>query len=249
MPPVVVFDGLSEEPIYTLAMDVPPSWLVRPRDASHDLDNVLLSTLSPKDRSEGVNAVFSLDFLVIEGHAREDEVLAPPRGLQLQLVTSNSTPVADTLVVANLGYHQFRAKPGVYQFEIRPGRGREIFRLASVGTEGWDSPTVEEFGNEITLMSFEGLTLYPRTARLPGMEGIDVLAMPAASDTHPTNIMEKLKSTCVDWLECEQKLILLAFSQGYLVLRVKGLRTHFCRGQRSAPSGYQHLHGGFGFAI
>ena len=191
----ISFEGLPEEPIYTLAMDVPPSWLVRPRDASHDLDNILLSTLDRTEWTTGVTANFSLDSLVIEGHAREDEVLAPPRGLQLQLVTRNSTPIADTLVVANLGYHQFRAKPGVYNFEIRPGRGQEIFRLASVGTEGWDSPAVEQVGNEITLMSFEGLTLYPRTARLPGMEGVDVLASTNPDVARGSDFVEKLKST------------------------------------------------------
>ena len=35
--------------------------------------------------------------------------------------------------------------------------------------------SVEDVGDEITLMSFEGLTLYPRVQRLPGMEGVDVL--------------------------------------------------------------------------
>ncbi|KAI0696066.1 glycosyltransferase family 24 protein [Cytidiella melzeri] len=191
----VSFHDLPQEPIYTLAMDVVQSWHVRPREASHDLDNILLNTLTASERAHGVHASFSLDYLVIEGHAREEQLLQPPRGLQLQLVTSNSTPVADTLVVANLGYHQFRAKPGVYQFEIRPGRGRDIFRLSSAGTEGWHSPSVEEAGNEITLMSFAGLTLYPRTARLPGMEGVDVLATakPPTGGHHQVSFMEKVK--------------------------------------------------------
>jgi UDP-glucose:glycoprotein glucosyltransferase len=48
--------------------------------------------------------------------------------------------------------------------------------MESVGNEGWDSPTVDAIGNEITVTSFEGLTLYPRLARLPGMEDVDVLA-------------------------------------------------------------------------
>lgn len=172
-------------------MDVAPSWHVRPREASHDLDNILLTS----ERAHGVHATFNLDYLVIEGHAREDQLLQPPRGLQLQLTTSDSTPVADTLVVANLGYLQFRAKPGVYQFEIRPGRGREVFQLSSAGTEGWESPSVEEGGKEITLMSFEGLTLYPRTVRLPGMDGVDVLASAAPVDEHDSNFMDRLKTS------------------------------------------------------
>ncbi|KAK7462762.1 killer toxin resistant protein [Stygiomarasmius scandens] len=167
-----VFEGLPIEPIYTLAMDVPSSWLVRPREALYDLDNIQLGSLSPEDSS--LDAIFELDYLVVEGHARESKTNSPPRGLQLELV-SGSTPIDDTQVVANLGYFQFKAKPGVFQLQIREGRGKEIFTMESVGNEGWNSPTVEDIGNEITLTSFEGLTLYPRLGRRPGMEMEDVL--------------------------------------------------------------------------
>jgi UDP-glucose:glycoprotein glucosyltransferase len=168
------FQNLPIEPIYTLAMDVPLSWLVRPREALYDLDNIQLGSISPEDQS--VKALFELDYLIIEGHAREGNTNAPPRGLQLQLVDSNSVPIGDTQVVANLGYFQFKSKPGIFRLEIRPGHGREVFKMESVGNEGWDSPTVEATGSEITLTSFEGLTLYPRLSRLPGMETADVLA-------------------------------------------------------------------------
>jgi len=75
-------------------------------------------------------------------------------------------------VVASLGYFQFKAKPGVFQFYIR---GRKIFKLDSAGNEGWDSTMVELASSEITVTSFEGLTLYPSFSRLPGMETADVL--------------------------------------------------------------------------
>jgi len=156
-------------------MDVPTPWLVRPREALYDLDNILLSQLADNDTS--VDATFSLDYLVVEGHTREAKTQAPPRGVQLELVkTSDNSPIDDTLVVANLGYLQFKAKPGVFQLQIREeGRGKKIFKMESVGNEGWDSPNVEESGDEITLVSFNGLTLYPRLLRLPGMEKEDVL--------------------------------------------------------------------------
>ncbi|THV04765.1 glycosyltransferase family 24 protein [Dendrothele bispora CBS 962.96] len=169
---MTIFEGLPIEPIYTLAMDVPSSWLVRPREALYDLDNIQLGSLSPEDSS--LDANFELDYLVIEGHARESKTSSPPRGLQLELVSS-STPFDDTQVVANLGYFQFKATPGVFHLQIREGRGKEIFTMESVGNEGWNSPTVETIGNEITLTSFEGLTLYPRLRRRPGMEMEDVL--------------------------------------------------------------------------
>lgn len=159
-------------------MDVPPSWLVRPREALYDLDNIQPSTLPP----DGLHALFSLDYLVVEGHARETKSNSPPRGVQLQLTTSspaaNHTPsvVDDTQVVANLGYLQFKARPGTFKLTIREGGGREVYDIVSVGSEGWNSPSVEDSGEELTVMSFEGLTLYPRLSRKPGMEKADVLA-------------------------------------------------------------------------
>ncbi|KAF8644943.1 hypothetical protein AX16_008171 [Volvariella volvacea WC 439] len=171
------FEDLPTDPIYTLAMDVPSSWLVRPREALYDLDNIQLNKLFPEDNS--VSAIFSLDYLVIEGHARETETMKPPRGVQLQLVNPNpsdaSLALADTQVVANLGYLQFKAKPGVFKLEIREGRGREIYEMESVGGGGWESKTVEEVGSEVALTSFGGLTLYPRVTRRKGMEREDVL--------------------------------------------------------------------------
>ena len=173
-----LFTGLPLDPIYTLATDVPQAWLVRPREAPHDLDNIQLYKIPAKDQANGIHAIFDLDYLVIEGHARDTLTSSPPRGLQLQLMTNSSTVVADTQVVANLGYLQFRAKPGVFQLEIRPGRGREVFAMESAGNDGWNSPSVGEVGSEITLTSFDGLTLYPRMARIPGMEREDVLPPP-----------------------------------------------------------------------
>ncbi|KAF8145393.1 hypothetical protein K438DRAFT_547782 [Mycena galopus ATCC 62051] len=172
----------------------PPSWLVRPREALYDLDNIQLGSLSPQDTS--VDAVFGLDYIVVDGHARDSLTNAPPRGVQLQLLNGggDATPVDDTQVVANLGYLQFKAKPGVFQLEIRQGRGRDIFAMESVGGEGLDSRTVAEVGNEIAVTSFEGLTIYPRLSRLPGMEREDVLAGPEEDEAEPAGMFEDIAS-------------------------------------------------------
>ena len=140
--PQTVFADMPIDPIYTLAMDVPTAWLVRPSEALYDLDNIQLGKLFPGDNA--VEAIFQLDYIVIEGHARESTTQTAPRGLQVQLVTGDGAQIDDTQVVANLGYFQFKAKPGVFQLEIRPGRGRTVFKLDSAGNEGWESPTVEE---------------------------------------------------------------------------------------------------------
>ncbi|KIK98602.1 glycosyltransferase family 24 protein [Paxillus rubicundulus Ve08.2h10] len=195
IPAQVTFTGLPMEPIYTLSMDVPPSWLVRPREALYDLDNIHLGKLPAEERTSGIQAVFALDYLVVEGHARELKTSNPPRGVQLQLISSkDGSVVDDTQIVANLGYFQFKARPGTFRLEIREGRGREMYELASVGSEGWNSLPVAEAGNELTVMSFGGLTLYPQLARKPGMERMDVLnGLHAPIEESPT-VMESFMS-------------------------------------------------------
>ncbi|KAL1411228.1 killer toxin resistant protein [Vanrija albida] len=167
--PLVTFEDMPPKPIYTLAMDVPGSWIVRPKESFLDLDNLLLGNLQ-----EPTHVLFDLQQLVIDGHAREASN-TPPRGLQLQLLDGDKI-ASDTQVMANLGYFQFKATPGVYQLAIRPGRGEEVFELTSAGADGWDSPTVNVSGIDIPLASFDGVTLYPRFTRRPGMEKADVLA-------------------------------------------------------------------------
>ena len=178
-------------------MDVPPSWLVRPREALYDLDNIQLGKLAPEDQAQGIQALFALDYLVVEGHARELKTANPPRGVQLQLIgIKDGSVVDDTQVVANLGYLQFKTRPGTFRLEIREGRGRDIYELQSVGSEGWESPSVAVAGDELTVMSFDGLTLYPRLARRPGAERLDVLDE-TASGEGSENIMQNWMSKSV----------------------------------------------------
>jgi UDP-glucose:glycoprotein glucosyltransferase len=168
--PGVIFTDLPSTPIYTLGMDTPPAWIVSPRSSPYDLDNLVLSHIH-----QPVHVLFTLKQLLIEGHAREGNN-APPRGLQLQLTKHGLEVASDTLVMANLGYLQFKVTPGVYDLNIRPGRGQQVYELESVGNEGWNSAGVEETGTAVSLTSFEGTTILPRFRRRDGMERADVLA-------------------------------------------------------------------------
>ena len=198
-------------------MDVPTAWLVRPREALYDLDNIQLGKLFSDDTS--VDAVFDLDYLVVEGHARDVAYNSAPRGVQVQLVTSDGTPIDDTQVVANLGYFQFKAKPGVFQFEIRQGRGRQVYKLESAGNEGWQSATVEEIGNDITLTNFEGLTLYPRFSRLRGMENEDVLEE-SNRGVDSKSVIGTIVSRFVDFFSA-------FFSYNALIRRISSVKSIF----------------------
>jgi len=165
----VTFTNLPSDPIYTLGLDTPPAWIISPLSSPYDLDNLQLSTVTSP-----IHVSFQLKQLLIEGHARELSN-APPRGLQLQL-TRNGIEVSDTLVMANLGYMQFKVTPGVYDLSIRPGRGSEVYELESTGTTGWYSEKINVTGTEVTLASFEGMTVLPRFTRRKGMEMADVLS-------------------------------------------------------------------------
>lgn len=165
--PSLLFEDVPPSTLLTLAMDVQSSWQAFPKESIHDLDNIRLSDLKPSRREAGVDALFQLDNIIVEGHAREALSGVPPRGLQLQLVDEvDPNTSTNTLVMANLGYHQLKANPGIWQYSIRVGRSSEVFEL-DVSSIGGTS--------QIAVTSFEGVTIFPKFTRKSGMEGIDLL--------------------------------------------------------------------------
>lgn len=167
------FSGLPAEALLTMAMDTPPSWLVAPSECVQDLDNIKLSSLKGSD----ISAVYELESILIEGHSRDVTLGPPPRGAQLVLGTEGHEHIADTIVMANLGYFQFKANPGFYNLTLQKGRSAEIFHLDSAGSKGYAAQPGDE-STEVALISFRGLTLFPRLSRRPGMEDEDVLEPP-----------------------------------------------------------------------
>ncbi|KAJ5492577.1 UDP-glucose:glycoprotein glucosyltransferase 1 [Penicillium diatomitis] len=169
--PGASFKGTPVDALLTLGMDVPSSWLVAPKESIYDPDNIKLSTLKP---GSNVDAIYALEHILIEGHSRDTTTESPPRGVQLVLGTENDPHFADTIIMANLGYFQFKAQPGVWQINLKPGRSDKIFKIDSVGGLGHRPQPGDEV-NEVTLLSFQGLTLFPRLSRKPGHEDDDVL--------------------------------------------------------------------------
>jgi UDP-glucose:glycoprotein glucosyltransferase len=169
------FGGVPQEALLTVGMDIPPAWLVAPKISVHDLDNIKLSSIKAD-----VEALYELEYILIEGHSREIPTGSPPRGAQLVLGTERDPHFADTIIMANLGYFQFKANPGFYKIDLQQGRSSEIFKIDSVGSRGW-SPVPGDESTEVVLMSFQGATLYPRISRKPGMENEDVLEVKSES--------------------------------------------------------------------
>ncbi|CAG8144198.1 unnamed protein product [Penicillium nalgiovense] len=169
--PQASFTGVPVEALLTLGMDVPSSWLVAPSESVHDLDNIKLSSIKS---GTDVDAIYALEHILIEGHSRDFTTKAAPRGVQLILGTENNHHFADTIIMANLGYFQFKAQPGLWQINLKPGRSEKTFKIDSVGGLGYRPQTGDE-NNEVALLSFHGRTLFPRLSRKPGHEEEDVL--------------------------------------------------------------------------
>ncbi|KAJ2334405.1 killer toxin resistant protein, partial [Coemansia sp. RSA 2671] len=134
--PEVVFNGVPADPLLTLGMDVPSAWLVTAVESIHDLDNIRLSSL--RDREAGISATYRLANILIEGHLVDTSSRAPARGLEVRIGTPSEKVKAETIVMANLGYLQLKANPGVWKFSIRPGRSAEIYKLDDIGSGRWD---------------------------------------------------------------------------------------------------------------
>ncbi|CAO1632552.1 unnamed protein product [Sympodiomycopsis kandeliae] len=168
--PTISFLDMPQDAVLTMGLDAPPAWLTQASEAVYDLDNIRLRDVPEDGRQTGVVAVYDLKQVLIEGHAREGRN-SIPRGLQLVLETPDGSETLDTIVMANLAYFQFRARPGLYRLRIRRGgKSEELYEMKSVGNLGWDSPSIDVTGSDITLDSLDGLTIYPRVEKKPGKE-------------------------------------------------------------------------------
>ena len=183
------FEGVPKEALLNLALDVPPAWLVASKESVHDLDNIKLSAI--KDDTN-IDALYGLEHILIEGHSRDVTTGPPPRGVQLLLSTAKDPHFADTIIMANLGYFQFKANPGYWSLSLQPGRSTQIFTIDSAGQKGY-SPQPGDSSTNIALLSFQGKTLYPRLSRNPGQESEDVLEEPPKPSTAKTYLSKATK--------------------------------------------------------
>lgn len=167
--PKATFKGLPSEALLTAGMDVPPAWLVAAKASVYDLDNIKLSSVTGD-----VDVTYELENILIEGHSRDSQTRSPPRGAQLVLATEKNPLLTDTIIMANLGYFQFKANPGFYNIQLKDGRSADIYTIESIGAQGYASASGDQ-GTDIALMDFQGTTLYPRLRRKPGKEDLDVL--------------------------------------------------------------------------
>lgn len=166
----IVFSGMAKDTLYNMEIHTPSSWIVNPAESIYDPENIILDNV----KEDKMWVTYELKHLLLEGHCRDITVGGAPRGIALDLGTEENPHSTDTSVMANLGYMQFQANPGLWVLNPKQGRPSEIFNLDSAGVSGF-SDSEDKSNNKIFISKMTGATVYPRFSRKKGKEGEDVL--------------------------------------------------------------------------
>lgn len=129
--------------------------------------------------------IFELEtFLFGSGHCYEKDTKEPPRGLQVLLGTKDQPHMVDTIVMANLGYWQLKAAPGVWTLALAPGRSTEIYTLSGK-EEGTDKGPVSK---RIIISDFRGVPIRIDVVKKKGMENERILEIEGDQDDARTKV-------------------------------------------------------------
>ncbi|XP_067890497.1 UDP-glucose:glycoprotein glucosyltransferase 1 [Heterodontus francisci] len=181
--PVAKFLEMPEIPLFTLNIITPESWLVESLHSPYDLDNIHLEEV------EGiVSAEYELEYILLEGHCFDVTTGQPPRGLQFTLGMKHNPVMMDTIVMANLGYFQLKANPGVWLLQLRKGRSDDIYQILT--HEGTDSPDDVD-GAVVVLSSFKSKILKVQVHKKPDKINKDLLS---DEDSEDKGIWESITS-------------------------------------------------------
>lgn len=173
--PKARFENIPEKVLLSFSMDVPPPWLVTPKECIYDLDNLMLDSLKSRLDGADIEALYELRNILVEGHSRDVETGGAPQGAQLILGSEKEVHKQDTIIMANLGYFQLKANPGLWRIELMEGRSKEIYNIETLGAKGPKAVVEKDEIPEVALISFRGATLFPKLGRKPGMETKKVL--------------------------------------------------------------------------
>ena len=123
--PNIKFLDLPRSPLLNLLMDTPHVWIIEPIKSEHDLDN-----LDMKSDSNFIQAIFKLSNILLEGHCWLHSSNEPVPGIQFSLGTLSEPKKFDSLVMANLGYFQFKISPGLWKLELMDGKSYDKYYIA-----------------------------------------------------------------------------------------------------------------------
>nr|XP_018911723.1 PREDICTED: UDP-glucose:glycoprotein glucosyltransferase [Bemisia tabaci] len=182
--PIAKFTNMPGSPLLTQNMHVPENWLVESVASPYDLDNIRL-----QDVDSTVHSEYELEYLLLEGHCFEATLGNPPRGLQITLGTETQPVMVDTIVMANLGYFQLKANPGMWILRLRQGRSSEIFDIVS--HEGSDTPEGSA-DIKVLISSFRSHVLKLKVQKKPDKLNVDLLG---DEDDNKSGIWNSITST------------------------------------------------------
>jgi UDP-glucose:glycoprotein glucosyltransferase len=157
--PGVAFRDVVTQSLLTLTMDMPESWRVAAESCPYDLDNIKLSEI----KGDALTAVFKLKNLLIAGQCYE-EGGQPPAGLQLNLGRGTEV-MADTLVMANLGYFQLQANPGAWKLSLH-GAANTVYQIDG----GIVAPGDQHGSQRLFVKAFDESMRTLDVVRRPGQE-------------------------------------------------------------------------------
>ncbi|TRY97086.1 hypothetical protein DNTS_027277 [Danionella cerebrum] len=180
--PMARFSEIPESPLLTLNMITPENWMVEAVRSPHDLDNIHLQEVSGV-----VNAVYELEYLLLEGHCFDVSTGQPPRGLQFTLGMRQEPLMHDTIVMANLGYFQLKANPGAWILRLREGRSEDIYQIQA--HDGTDSPADSD-DIIVVLNSFHSNIIKVKVQKKPDKLNQDLLS----EETEPKGLWDSITS-------------------------------------------------------
>ncbi|CAI7832218.1 unnamed protein product [Closterium sp. NIES-53] len=206
----------------TLNLKVPEPWLVEPAVADHDLDNLVLEKVADPSVVAvfELEALMITGHCYEDSDMQEPPrgmqlVLGTPPPIPSALLnhssatataaaTTNSgaagrpqglvvsSALEDTIVMANLGYFQLKAAPGLWLLQLAPGRSQTLYQLAGEGAlEGGGSGAeagegggdegmgavgaVGRVAMDVAVMDLRGKVVQLRVVKRAGMEGEKML--------------------------------------------------------------------------
>jgi UDP-glucose:glycoprotein glucosyltransferase len=176
-PPHAAMENVDPSYLYTLSLSAPDRWLLSTSRANADLDNIKVD--HGAGSSQEVSAIYELTSIVVEGNCEDARTGEPPRGLELSLIDSDPTAGAvDTLVMANLGYFQLKARPGVFGLRIAPhSLSEELYEMTPSDDSNSHSSVDGETGKSdiLVLNDFRGLFTKVSVRKRPGKEHLQLL--------------------------------------------------------------------------
>lgn len=157
----VNFKNVPQETLFTSDLDIPHSWIALAKESKYDLDNIKLDLTE----EEYVKGTYELNNIIIEGYSEVANSELLPNGIQLELLKSEADILkvySDTSVMANFGYFQLKANPGIWDLRIKPkSKSYKVFGFSdSFDLNGDLHENIEYVDNHklhLALMTMDGI--------------------------------------------------------------------------------------------